>query len=193
MDEGKWLLLYMRVLQIIVASNLLHWIIIINFASTYRSVVSKARATEPFINPQYYGMGRITTPSVRFYSRSRRKKDFGKPIPIQVVCNYDRKRLAITSVYTPELTAKEFALFDSDGELKNPIPETTLTQAEIDKAVEIMRNSKAFWLAAIYEFIEPFGKDWQTLTLSDFEGFVWDNAEDIAKRARTLRKSGGCK
>lgn len=138
-------------------------------------------------------MGRISIPSVRFYSRSRRKKDFGKPIPIQVVCNYDRKRLAITSIYTPELTAKEFALFDSDGELKNPIPETSLTQAEINKAVEVMRNSRAFWLAAIHEFIELFAYKWKGLTLNEFEAFVWDNAEDISKRARTFRKSGGCK
>ena len=142
-------------------------------------------------------MGRITKPSVRFYSRSRRKKEFGKPIPIQVVCNYDRKRLVITSVYTPELTQKEFALFNSDGELKQPLPETDLTPAEVSKAVEVMRNNRAFWLAAIYEFLEfPLPANcpgWRELTLSDFEDFVWANAEDITKRAKTLRKSGGAK
>lgn len=122
---------------------------------------------------------------IRYYSRSSKSSGI---IPLQVSCSCKGKRLKATR-YTPELTASEFALFDSNGLLKNPLPTTDIDPDRIKQLETKMLNNRSFWIAVVDTFTEQF--DWDTITSSIMEQYITANWDFIVKRSKELRELGG--
>lgn len=123
--------------------------------------------------------------NIRYYSCSSKSSGI---IPLQVCCSYKGKRLR-TKDYSPELTASEFALFDSNGLLKNPLPPTDIDTAKIKQLETKMLNNRSFWIAVVDTFTEQF--DWDTITSSIMEQYITANWDYIVKRSKDLRELGG--
>lgn len=123
--------------------------------------------------------------NIRYYSCSSKNSGI---IPLQVCCSYKGKRLR-TKDYSPELTASELALFDSNGLLKNPLPPTDIDPDRIKQLETKMLNNRSFWIAVVDTFTEEF--DWDTITSSIMEQYITANFDYITDRAIKLREIGG--